>query len=229
MNGFKQTKLEKAAFFLSFLPLLVTLIALPALPNLIPAHYGASGEVTRWGSKYESLILPVFTIFWAFFPVLIRKLFSGNDTNGSITNRRMMDILFLMPVLIFNILCFFFLVMDFKRTTNLSSFGFNRLMVIVLAFGDIAFGNYLPKWRHNAGDTSLVKTSLENEESRIRADRLAGKLIVLTGFVVIAVCAFLPESSLLLIIYAASAVLDLTVITVCSQRAVRMAEKGNKK
>ncbi len=162
MNGFKQTKLEKAAFFLSFLPLLVTLISLPALPNLIPAHYGASGEVTRWGSKYESLILPVFTIFWAFFPALIRKLSAGNDTNGSITNRKMMDILFLMPVLVFNILCFFFLVMDFKRATSLSSFGFNRVMVIVLALGDITFGNYLPKWRHNAGNTSLVKTSLEN-------------------------------------------------------------------
>ncbi|WP_153733129.1 DUF1648 domain-containing protein [Sporosarcina obsidiansis] len=33
------------------------------LPDRIPAHFGAAGEVDRWGSKYELLILPAIGIF----------------------------------------------------------------------------------------------------------------------------------------------------------------------
>ena len=229
MNVSKSSKLEKVTFFLSFLPILVTLIALPALPNLIPAHYGISGEVNRWGNKYESLILPIFSILWAFFPTLIRKLSVGSDANGGTGNQKMLDILFLVPVLVFNILCFVSLSMDFSRATSFSSFGFNRVIVIVLALGDITFGNYLPKWRHNSRNSSLVSTTRKGEKNRVETDRLAGKLFVLTGIAVIAVCAFLPESSLLIIIYAVSAILDLTIILVCSQHAARGAEKGIKK
>ena len=218
----------KATFFLSFLPILVTLIALPALPNLIPAHYGSNG-VGRWGSKYESLILPVFLILWAFFPNLIRKLFAGSEADGSTVNKRVIDILFLVPVLVFNVLCFYFLFMDFSTATNLSSPGLNRVIAIVLALGDITFGNYLPKWRRNSGNSSLVRTTRKGEKDRADMGRFAGVLVVLTGIAVIAVCAFLPESSLLLIIYLASAILDLTVISVRSQRAARGAKKENKK
>lgn len=224
MNVSKSSKLEKMTFSLSFLPILVTLIALPILPNLIPAHYGPDG-VDRWGSKYESLILPAFSIFWAFFPTLIRKLTIGSGTNESTANQKKLDILFLVPVLVFNVLCLFLLFMDFSRAASLSSFGFNRVIVIVLALGDITFGNYLPKWRQNS-NSSLVRATLKSEKNRAEIDRFAGKLVVLTGIAVIAVCAFLPESSLLLILYAASAILDLTIISVRSQRSTRRAKKG---
>ena len=36
--------------FLMLLPLILTLAALPHLPEEIPAHYGFSGQVDRWGS-----------------------------------------------------------------------------------------------------------------------------------------------------------------------------------
>ncbi|MEK4023280.1 MULTISPECIES: DUF1648 domain-containing protein [Sporosarcina] len=33
------------------------------LPDQIPAHFGANGEVDRWGSKFELFILPAIAIF----------------------------------------------------------------------------------------------------------------------------------------------------------------------
>lgn len=33
------------------------------LPDEVPAHYNASGEVDRWGSKYELFILPGIGLF----------------------------------------------------------------------------------------------------------------------------------------------------------------------
>lgn len=45
--------------FLSFAPFLIAFVAIQFLPDQIPAHYNALGEIDRWGSKYEELILAV--------------------------------------------------------------------------------------------------------------------------------------------------------------------------
>ena len=61
-------KAKKIVFYiLMFLPLIVTLIALQFLPDQVPAHYNINNQVDRWGSKYESLILPVVNIAMGYF------------------------------------------------------------------------------------------------------------------------------------------------------------------
>ena len=43
-----------------------TLIAMAFLPDIIPVHFDIHGEVDRWGSKYELLILPgVLALMWS--------------------------------------------------------------------------------------------------------------------------------------------------------------------
>lgn len=59
-------KTKKWLYYTLMLPLAATLIALPLLPDQIPAHYGADNQVDRWGSKYESLIFPLLTILFGF-------------------------------------------------------------------------------------------------------------------------------------------------------------------
>jgi uncharacterized membrane protein len=54
--------------------LAVTLAALSALPDIIPAHYGIDGAVTRWGSKYETLVMPVFSVLFGFFWCLMNAI-----------------------------------------------------------------------------------------------------------------------------------------------------------
>ena len=60
-------------YTLMLLPLAATLIALPLLPDQIPAHYGADNQVDRWGNKYESLIFPLLTILFGFFMMAMAK------------------------------------------------------------------------------------------------------------------------------------------------------------
>ena len=58
-------KKQRTIFYiLMFLPAPVTLVSLLFLPDQIPAHYGFDNQVTRWGSKYETLIFPVITIIF---------------------------------------------------------------------------------------------------------------------------------------------------------------------
>ena len=63
-------------FILMFLPLIITLVVLPFLPEQIPAHYNFAGEIDRWGSKYESLIFPFVTIAMGFFMLWMAKISS---------------------------------------------------------------------------------------------------------------------------------------------------------
>ena len=69
--------------FLMLLPLILTLAALPHLPEEIPAHYGFSGQVDRWGSKYEALIFPVITICFGALMALIAWLAAHQEKSGT--------------------------------------------------------------------------------------------------------------------------------------------------
>ncbi|MBM7660215.1 putative membrane protein [Bacillus mesophilus] len=43
------------------------------LPEKVPGHYNMAGEVDRWGSKWELLILPVVGAFMAIFMQVLEK------------------------------------------------------------------------------------------------------------------------------------------------------------
>jgi uncharacterized membrane protein len=47
---------------LAFVPLVMVLVAFPFIPDPMPAHFGIGGDVTRFGSKYESFLLPVIAV-----------------------------------------------------------------------------------------------------------------------------------------------------------------------
>ena len=58
--------MKQLARMIAALCLFVTLLVLRELPAEIPAHYDSAGNITRWGSKYEFLILPVILLLVSF-------------------------------------------------------------------------------------------------------------------------------------------------------------------
>ena len=76
-------KNKKALYIaLMFLPLLITLVALPFLPEKIPAHYNFAGEIDRWGSKFETLIFPFTTIGMGCFMLWMAKIAAKQEEGG---------------------------------------------------------------------------------------------------------------------------------------------------
>lgn len=75
-------KIPKILFyFFMFLPLPVTLAALVFLPEQIPAHFDMDNQVTRWGSKYETLIFPAVTIIFGLIMLGISKFSDNRESN----------------------------------------------------------------------------------------------------------------------------------------------------
>ncbi|MCL1984515.1 MAG: DUF1648 domain-containing protein [Methanomassiliicoccaceae archaeon] len=66
-------------FVLALLPLIVALIALPFMPDTVPAHRSWGGIVDRWGSKYETLVLPAIALVTGLFMIWMTKFSAGKD------------------------------------------------------------------------------------------------------------------------------------------------------
>ena len=107
-------------YSLMFLPLVVVLIALQFLPEQIPAHYDMNNQVTRWGSKYETLIFPVITVLFGYFMLAMAKLSSKQEENGS-NNKNVCIVTGIASLALFNAMTVYFLYADFNSIENLSS------------------------------------------------------------------------------------------------------------
>ena len=95
-------------YILMLLPLVVTAAALPFLPDEIPAHYGADNQVTRWGSKYETLVFPAITIIFGLVMLGIGKYAAKQEREGD-NNEKLSLLAGIMGLVIFNAMTLYFL------------------------------------------------------------------------------------------------------------------------
>ncbi len=149
-----------------FLPLVVVLIALQFLPELIPAHYDMNNQVTRWGSKYETLIFPVITVLFGYFMLAMAKLSSKQEENGSNNKKNVCIVTGIASLALFNAMTFyFFLYADFNSIENLSSIALdlNQLVFGLLGVAMIILGNIMPKLRMNSVVGLRSVWSMKNE------------------------------------------------------------------
>lgn len=67
---------NKVLLLLAVLPFLITILLLRMVPDEIPMHYDFSGNINRWGSKFELLLFPVFIAVFQVFWVLLLSSFA---------------------------------------------------------------------------------------------------------------------------------------------------------
>lgn len=183
-------KTKKVLYYiLMFLPLLVVLVALNFLPEQIPAHYGADNQVTRWGSKYETLIFPATTILFGYFMLAIAKLSSKQEENGR-NNEKVCIIAGIMLLLVFNTMTYYFLYTDFNKIENLSDVpvDINQVLFGVLGIVMIIIGNIMPKLRMNSLAGLRTSWSMKNEVTWKKSQRFGGISFLIGGIVIIIVC-----------------------------------------
>ena len=151
--------------FLMLLPLILTLAALPHLPEEIPAHYGFSGQVDRWGSKYEALLFPVITICFGALIALIAWLAAHQEKSGT-NNLRTCVISGLLGLALFNAMNLFFLYTAFAQTENLNALALDiyQIMFLLLGLTLLVLGNIMPKVRMNSLVGLRTKWSMKNEQ-----------------------------------------------------------------
>ena len=169
-------------FILMFLPLVVTLVLLPLFPEQIPAHYGADGQVTRWGSKWELIILPAATLLMAGFFPLVAKLVRAAEPDGK-NNEKVLLISGCATLLLFNVMTGYFLYTAYHQLENLFEFSvdINRIVFVALGIVLIIVGNVMPKARMNSLCGLRTPWSMKNEVTWKKCQRFGGISFIVAG------------------------------------------------
>lgn len=185
-------KAQRTVFYiLMFLPVPVTLVSLLFLPDQIPAHYGFDNQVTRWGSKYETLIFPAITIIFGLIMLGCSK-FSSNEEKTGENNEKACITAGIFSLLIFNAMTGYFLYTDFNKVENLSSVPVDIFQIIFILLGIfmIVIGSIMPKLQMNSVIGLRTHWSMKNEIIWKKSQRFGGIVFIIAGILVILVCCF---------------------------------------
>lgn len=185
-------KVKKLVFYgLMFLPLISAFIALQFLPEQIPAHYGLNNQVTRWGSKYEALIVPIVTAVLGYFFLGIAKVAAKQEENGN-NNENVCIVAGIVTLIIFNAMTGYVLYAGFNKIENLSfsKFDVNQLLFGILGIAMIIIGNIMPKLRMNAVTGLKTRWSTKNEMTWKKSQRFGGISYIIGGIVIVVICFF---------------------------------------
>lgn len=166
---------------LTLLPMVITTVAvLWFLPDTIPAHYGISGEVDRWGSKYESFILPgISLVFGA--AMLLGAWISGRSSRKEVEQgSRIFVIAGNVSLAVFNVMTLFFLYTSWAQMEHLEGvpeIGL-RILFAVIAIMLLILGAVMPQVKQNAWFGVRTKWTMPSVSVWEKSQRFGGKLFM---------------------------------------------------
>lgn len=182
-------KLRTALYILMFLPLAAVLVCLPLLPESIPAHYGLTGQVDRWGSKFETIITPLMTVGFGFFMLAMAKVAAKEEKDGQNNEKAAL----ITAIACLGVFCGLTAFVLYTAFTGLESFGdipvdlFQGLGVLT-GIGLVIVGNISPKLRKNSLIGLRTPWSMKNEAVWKKSQRVWGILAMAAGAAMAVLC-----------------------------------------
>lgn len=176
-------KLTKT-WIVTLIMLIVAIVGILIMPDIIPTHFGPSGEPDGWGSKYTVLLYPAITILVAVLAVPMMHLDPKEENYGRF-EKYYYNFFFGFSL--------FFFAMEVINIVIAMGIDVNMGTIMSIAVGVlmIFLGNMLPKIKQNFYFGIKTAWTLADEENWFKTHRLAGKTFVLGG-IVMAIGSFVP-------------------------------------
>lgn len=166
---------------LMFLTLIYTIIFMIISPDSIPMHYNVLGEIDRYGSKYEMIMLPIFVLISGIVPMLFAKHFKSKSDKSS---EKLSLNVGIVLVLMFIALYVLFSVMVLNPNIG---YGTDIGKVIIIAIGIFftVLCNLMPKARLNSLFGIRTSWSIANEKTWQKSQRFGGYSGVICGIILV--------------------------------------------
>ena len=159
------------------LPMIWGLIIWKQLPNQIPIHFNLAGQANNYQSKPLAVFgLPLFLLLMHLFVIFV----TARDSKNQTMNEKMGKVIYwLTPIVSLGV---FYLIYSkaLGSTTNPSVFASALLGLIF-----VIMGNYMPKLKVNHTVGIRLPWTLQSEDNWHKTHRLAGKLWVLGGLILL--------------------------------------------
>ena len=158
------------------LPILVGLVLWNQLPDSMPSHWNAAGEVDGWSSKPFAVFgLPLILLGAQWLCILATFADPKRASHGE----KILHLVFwIMPTLSMVLHCMTYAVALGAEVQM------ERIMPVFMGLLFTIIGNYLPKCKQNYTIGIKIPWTLNSEENWNKTHRLAGRLWVACGLVI---------------------------------------------
>ena len=166
-------------------------IFLTLAPDRIPVHYNIRGEVDRWGSKYEYLVMPFCNLFFGFLMAWLARL---EGKKGRDMNERIVSVMCNWILVVFNLMWAMFMwkVMDPGNLEGNLGDLVSRGILVLMSASMIPLGNIMPKSSRNGLFGLRTKWSMASDHCWQQSQRVGGYILVGTGILGVILTAVLP-------------------------------------
>jgi uncharacterized membrane protein len=159
------------------LPILAGLLLWNQLPEKVPSHWNAAGEVDGWSSKGFTVFgMPLILLAAQWLCVLAT---AADPKSKNHSGKMLQLVLWIMPV-ITTVLHVITYAVALGQQVQVEV-----VMPILLGLVFIIIGNYMPKCKQNYTIGIKIPWTLDSEENWNRTHRMAGRIWVVCGFLMI--------------------------------------------
>lgn len=201
--------MKKIMWIVSMFSIILTAVALQFMPDSVPMHYNAAGEIDRWGSKYENFIFPiliiVFTLFWhlliLYYEKKAVKTTVEKECVEALSNAKVIKIVGVSVTCMFVAMQGFILYSAYvEANTNTTSacIDIGKLTCILCGVLFIVIGNFMPKTKKNPVVGVRVKWSMYNDTTWMRSNQFGAVALMITGVLIVMTSVFVKENVALL-------------------------------
>lgn len=184
--------MKKVMWIIVCIDIVAVAVALSLLPDVVPMHYNFAGEIDRWGSKFEELILPgimvifalCWTLFLRYYEKKVTKLTEEKEIKSTNTNIKVLGITGVALTIIWTGLMGVSIYNDFTTATladSTSPLSIARVSTFLCSLLLIVFGNILPKTRVNSTVGLRTPWSMYNDETWRRSNKVGGYSLIVVG------------------------------------------------
>ncbi|WEV76105.1 SdpI family protein [Bifidobacterium sp. ESL0800] len=180
-----------AMVLLGLLPLIVYLLALPYMPDRVPMHYNAHGELDSWGGKGDWLFFPLFTLLvclvWLVCEIPVERSARKQSNAGmsAKTTVRVWIIGGCCMFVVLNVLNVWFIADAFGKGRGGSVIPLEAILNVVTGLVFIVVGNVMPNTRMNRWSGVRVPGAFKSRESWRRCQRFGGFMFILGGVILV--------------------------------------------
>lgn len=163
---------------ITLIPIVIGLILWDKLPDQVPMHWSAQGEVDGYGTKFQAVFLmPLVLVAFHWICVLGTSL---DPKKQNINDKIFTLVLWIIPVI--SLLCnsmVFATALGHKVSVEI-------IMPLFMGALFVIIGNYMPKCKQSYTVGIKLPWTLDNEENWNKTHRLAGFLWVIGGVIIMA-------------------------------------------
>ena len=231
----KNNKILKTLMWIfALVPAVFTAAVYKSLPDTMPMHYDVNGQVDRWGSKNELLIVVgtflAVIIFITFqirgFEKRAEKTDDEKAKAGYINNAKVTTIIGLVTSAFMAVIYVCINLGGMKMVSENSdvlSMDITRILCIGMGILFIALGNYVPKTRRNSLVGFRCSWTMYNDVTWAKSNRFASYLVVAVGVLAI-ILAFIMSSVMNALLIITALIVVVTVISLIYAHKIYVQE-----